>query len=218
MDFAKDVLPILKDLGIFGFIVWGVQKIINNSSERKFADYKSQIDLQLMSYKNQYDNQIEQYKSELKFLNDRLASLHSERLKIIKELNDKLVKLNSAMIRLVSIRPVHPDPDKDKEIKEQILTDTQTTYNDYNNFILFNKIYFDKPFAEKLQKIRNEYFNAQWDFFEPQRLQSMGLTRGEAYRDSGKKVIEASERIREQIPQLITEVEDDFRKLLGVDK
>lgn len=215
MDIAKDVFPILKDLGVFGFIVWGVQKIINNSSERKFADYKSQIDLQLLSYKNQYDNQIEQYKSELKFLNDRLASLHSERLKIIKELNDKLVKLNSAMVRLVSIRPVHPDEAKDKEIQEQILADTQTTYADYNNFILFNKIYFDKPFAEKLEKIRREYFDAQWDFFEPKRLESMGLTRGEAYRDSGQKVIDASKRIREQIPQLIVEVEDDFRKILG---
>ena len=64
----------------------------------------------------------------------------------------------------------------------------------------------------------SEYFEAQWDFFEPQRLESMGLSRGEAYRDSGRKVIEASKKIREQIPQLIIEVEDDFRKLLGADK
>ncbi|MBC7721254.1 MAG: hypothetical protein H7068_04475 [Pedobacter sp.] len=216
MDIVKDLFALLKDVGVFGFIVWGIQKIINNSSERKFADYKSQIDLQMMSYKNQYEKQIEEYKSQLKFLNDKLLSLHSERLKIIKELNDKLVKLNSAMVRLVSIRLVHPDPEKDKEIQEQILTDTQTAYADYSNFILFNSIYFDKPFAEKLKKIRGEFFTAQWDFFEPKRLQSMGLIKSEAYRVSLQKTIEASKKITEQIPLLIQEVEDDFRQLLGV--
>ena len=204
-------ISLLRDTGLFGLIVWGVQKIITNSSDKKFADYKNQIDLKLLSYKNQYDNQIEQYKSELKFLNDRLASLHSERLKIIKDLNDRLVSLNSAMQRLVSARFVHPDKEKDKEIEEQILIDAQTAYSDFNNFVLFNKIYFEKAFANKLQKIRDEYVSAQWDFFEPKRLQSMGLTKGEAYRDSGRKVVEASTKIREQIPQLIIEVEDDFR-------
>lgn len=216
MDLVQDVFPILKQLGIFGFIVWGVQKVINNSSERKFSIYKSQIDLQLMGYKNQYDNQIEEYKSQLKYLNDRLALLHTERLKIIKELNDKLVKLNSAMVKLVSIRLAHSDETKEKLIQQQILTDTQTTYSDYNNFILFNKIYFEKPFADKLQKIRDEYFNAQWDFFSRQRLQSMGIVNDQAYQTSVEKVMSASRQIREEIPQIIMEVENEFRRLLGV--
>lgn len=218
MDINKDVLQILKDLGIFGFAVWGIQKIISNSSERKFADYKSLIDQQLLSYKNKYDLQIENHRSELKLLNDRLGSLHSERLDIIKKLNDKLVKLNSAMVRLVSIRPVHPDKNEDKKIEEKILADTQSTYADYNNFILFNKIYFDKPFADKLEQIRKDYFDAQWDFFEPKRLASMGLTTGTLYIDSVKKVKDASIKIKEQIPQLIAEVEDEFRTILGVDQ
>lgn len=218
MDFFKDIFPLIRDLGVFSLIVWGIQKIINNSSERKFADYKSQIDLQLLSYKNQYDNQIEEYKSQLKFLNDRLASLHSERLKIIKELNDKLVKLNGAMLTLVSGRFVNPDPVKDNEQEQQILEQANVTYQEFNNFILLNKIYFDKALADKLLKIREEYFRAQWDFFEPKRLREMGLTKGQAYPESFKKVLAASDKIRDQIPLLIEEVEDDFRKLLGVDQ
>lgn len=210
-------LDILKDVGVFGFIVWGVQRIINNSSERRFAEYKSQIDLQLMSYKHQYDNQIEEYKSQLKFLNDKLSALHSERLKVIKELNDRLVKLNSAMSRLVTIRPVDPDPEKENNIKDQILNDTLETYAEYNNYILFNRIYFSAELADKLEKIRKDYFDAQWSLFEPKRLEAMGLTKGEAYRESGKQVIEASKRIREEIPEAIKDLENEFRYILGVD-
>jgi len=215
MEF-KDAFPLLRDMGLFGFFVWGVQKIITNSSERKFADYKSLIDLQMLSYKTEYDKQIETYRSELNFLNSRLSSLHSERMKIIKELNEKLINLNSAMLRLVSIRPVHEDPEKDKEIQTQIYTDAHTTYAEYNNFILFNKIYLDKSLAAKLENIRKEFFSAHWNYFEPKRLQSMGLTRGEAYKEAGNKVQEASKKISNEISGLLEEVEDDFRKLLGV--
>lgn len=216
MDIVNDLFPILKDLGIFGLIVWGIQKIISNSSEKKFADYKSYIDMQLMSYKNQYDKQIEEYKSQLKFLNDRLGALHSERLKIIKELNDRLVKLNSAMVRLASARPVDPDKNKDREIEQQVHSNAQTAYAEYNHFIMYNKIYFEKPFADKLLKIRDEYFNAHWDFFEFKWFENSSSVDEESYRTSRRKVIDALRLIREDIPKYIDEIEDDFRLLLGV--
>ena len=221
MGASNGWVSVLKDVGVFGLgfglIVWAVQKIINNSSERRFADYKSQMDLQLMSYKNQYDGQIEEYKSQLKFLNDRLSLLHTERLKIIKELNDRLVKLHSAMVRLVLMRPIDPDPIKENEIKAQILEDAQVAYAEYNNYILFNKLYFKKELSDKLDKIRVDYINAPWDIFEPERLHSMGLTKGEAYKESGQKVIDASKRIREEIPKAIAELEIEFRHILGVE-
>lgn len=213
---------------VFGLIVWGVQKYFSNVSDRRLADFKGIIDQQLLSYKSlydqqiiefkvQFDQQIEKYKSELKFLNDKLATLHTKRIDIIKETNDLLVKLSSAMIRLVAIRPVNPDPEEEKKTKESILIDVQKSYAEYNNFILFNKIYFSKDLADALENIRQQYFNAQWDLFEPDRLRSMGVTTAQAYRESGQLVINASNNIREEIPKAIANVEAEFRKILGVD-
>jgi len=183
----------LRDVGFFGFIVWGVQKIINNSSDRKFADYKSQINLQLMSYKNQYDNQIEQYKSELKFLNDKLASLYGEHLKIVKELYQKLVRLDSAMRTMTrTMIPIINDAEAEEKAR---IAEAQEAFADFNNFVLFNKIYFTKPLAEKLEWITTEYWSAQWDFFEPKRLQSMGVKSREIHIESYEKLKAASLKV-----------------------
>lgn len=213
---------------IFGLIVWLIQKGVSTSADRKLADFKGLIDQQLLSYKNlydqqlleyktQFDHQIEQYKAELKYLNDKLLVLHSRRLDVVKETNDKLVKLNSAMMRLVAIRPVHQNEQKENEIKESILNDAHETYAEYNNFILFNKIYFPEKFAEQLESIRQQYFSAHWDLFGPERLQSIGLGKGAAYRQSGQVVIDASNRIREEIPKILSEIEKEFRIMLGVE-
>lgn len=214
---------------IFGLTVYIIQRGIASKGERELADFKGHIDHQLLSYKNLYDQQlieyklefdrqIEQYKAELKLVNDKLTALHGRRLDVIKELNDKLVMINSAMTRLVSMRPIHEDPQKENEIKEAILKEAQEAYIEYNNFILFNKIYFPGKFAEKLELIRREYFSAHWDLFERERLESMGLPKGESYRESGQIIIDASKRIREEIPKLIIDIETEFRHILGVEQ
>lgn len=208
---------LLKDIGVFGFIVWGVQKIISNSSERKFADYKSQLDIQLKSYQVQFDKEVKKYESELKTLADRLSSLHNERFKIIKEAYQKLVMLDSEMRKMTaSFIPIIEDAKKEEEERIQ---NAQKAFADYNNFVLFNKIYFSPKTAELLESIIKEYKAAQWDFFEPKRLQSFtgGRPSPEGYREAIEKVTKASGKVQNDIPQIIALVEAEFRQIIGVE-
>ncbi len=94
---------------IFGFIVFALQKMMSNRSDRALADFKGDIDRQLLSYKNLYDQELlsykikfdkelEEHKSQLKNFTDKVLTLHTERLKIIRELYEKLVRLDSARV------------------------------------------------------------------------------------------------------------------------
>lgn len=212
---------------VFGLIVFVIQKIISNSSDRKIADFKGLIDQQLLSYKNLYDQQLiqykvefdrqmEGYKSELKYLNDRLLALHTKRFEVVKEVNDRLVRLDSAMNALVRIRPTDPDKDEDAKIKQGLKTEAFEAYADYNNYILFNKIYFTEDFADKLEEIRKQYFTVQWDLNSSERFINMGLNEIDAHRESADAALKALSQIRQGIPQAISEVEKEFREMLGV--
>ena len=114
------------------------------------------------------------------------------------------------MKQLVGMRPIHPDPAEEEKIKNSILDNARKAYVDYNNFILFNGIYFSEELADKLENIRRQYFSAQWDLYEPQRLESMGLTKHQAYKSSGQTVIDASKKIRDEIPKVLKEVEKEL--------
>lgn len=210
-------LALLSSLGISGLLAFWVKQKVINVSQRKFADYKQLIDLQMLSYKTQYDKQILEYKTELSFLNTRLSLLHSKRLEVIEGVFDKLVKLNNAMNMLVS--PVLiTDRSDGKEMESSLVENMRKTYADYDDFILVKKIYLSIDLASKLELIRDNYFDTQWGFFEPQRIEKMGVTRKEdLYVESLKKSMEASKKIRNEIPKIISEVANEFRNILGVD-
>jgi hypothetical protein len=211
---------------IFGFIVFLLQKAVSNRSDRALADFKGDIDRQLLSYKNLYDQELlgykisfdkelEEHKSQLKNFTDKVLSLHTERIKIIRELYEKLVRLDSAMRSMTrTMIPIYQDAEKEEQARVDA---TREAYAEFNNFVLYNRIYFSKELAGKLESIVKEYWSAQWDWFEPKRFQSMGIPIKETYKSTMDKVRAASQKVQDEIPKIIIEIEDEFRKILNVE-
>lgn len=210
-------LEIGRDLGIFSIAAFFIERIIGNSFSQKLEKYKQELDFTIRSYQLTIDSDLERYKSELNLTLTRQTVLHEKRLKIIEDMYKLIVNLDSAMQNMTGITLVYDN--EDGETKFQAKVDTaQTSFADYNNYYMLNKLYFDKTISSLLDNIRKEYFSANFDFFEPKRLKS--FTGGKPSPESFKNALETSQnaikRIQKDIPKTLEQLDEHFRKLLGV--
>ncbi|MGN6399735.1 MAG: hypothetical protein ACTHMD_04740 [Flavisolibacter sp.] len=208
-------IELLRDVGLFSIAAFIIQKIIENSSTKSLEKYKQELDFTIRSYQLTLDTDLERYKSELNLHLTRQSTLHEKRLTIIDEMYKKLVNLDSGMRAMTGMHLVYEDAEKENE--ERVNT-AQKAFAGYNNYFLYNKLYFNKAISDLLENIRKEYFSANFDFFEPKRLHSFtgGQPSREGYRAAVETSQAASKRIREDIPKILEQLEEEFRNLLGV--
>ncbi|MDB5203273.1 MAG: hypothetical protein JWQ27_2682 [Ferruginibacter sp.] len=206
---------VCRDIGVFGVAAFIIQRIIENSSTRNLEKYKQELDFTIRSYQLTLDTDLERYKSDLNLHLTRQTTLHDKRLTIIDEMYKKLVTLDSGMRAMTGMHLVYDDAEK--ESKQRVDT-AQEAFTEYNNYFLYNKLYFNKQISDLLENIRKEYLSANFDFFEPKRLQSFtgGRPSREGYRAAVETSQAAAKRIQNDIPKILEQLEEEFRKLLGV--
>jgi hypothetical protein len=157
--------------------------------------------------KIELQNELE--KSKIQFSN-----LHSKRIEIFENIYNKLTELNAAMIDLT--RRIHPVvEDAEKEHEGRILRANKALF-DFRDFFFPNKIYFDKALAEKIENVHKMYWDKGWDFY----YLNSRLRSGEVLREKWKEFYDESKKITQSInadiPPILTELEEDFREILGV--
>lgn len=208
-------IEVLRDIGVFGIAAFIIQRIIEHSSTKNIEKYKQELDFTIRSYQLTLDTDMERYKSELNLHLTRQTTLHDKRLTIIDEMYKKLVALDSGMRAMTGMHLVYDDAEK--ENKERVDA-AQKAFADYNNYFLYNKLYFNKAISDLLENIRKEYFSANFDFFEPKRLSSFtgGQPSPQGYRAAVETSQAAAKRIKDDIPKILEQLEAEFRKLLGV--
>lgn len=209
-------INLLKDIGIFGIAATAINLILNGSANRRLERYKQELGFKTKEYELSLNASMEKYKAEISLHLNQQNKLHEKRLLIIDEMYKKLVMLDSTMKQMTAfMKPIIEDAEKEE--KERVQR-AQDAFTDYNNYFLNNKLYFGKEVSALLEKLRTEYFSANWDYFEPKRLQAwtQGQSTPQGRVDAHKKAIAASQRIASEIPQTLSLLEDEFRKLLGV--
>jgi hypothetical protein len=206
---------VLRDIGVFGIAAFIIQRIIEHSSTKNLEKYKQELDFTIRGYQLTLDTDLERYKSELNLHLSQQTSLHDKRLGIIDDMYKKLVQLDSSMRELTKPHLVIKDAEKEQQERVQ---KSQEAFIEYNNYFLFNRLYFNEKVSGLLDNIAKEYISANMDFFELQRVQSFmrGQLSQEQFEKAGRKVQDASKRITEDIPQILRTLEEEFRKLLGV--
>ena len=206
---------LLRDVGVFALAAYFIQRIMDNVSNQKLEKYKQELDFTIRSYQLTLDTDLERYKSEMNLHLARQTSLHEKRLTIIDATYKELVHLDSAMRAMTGWQIVIEDGEKEQQER---ITKAQEAFATFNNNFLLNRLYYSKATADILENIRKEYQLANWDFFELKRLQSFtgGQASRHGYREALNKVQDASKRIQEDIPKTLETLEDEFRKILGV--
>ncbi|MNT63038.1 hypothetical protein D3C72_2008130 [compost metagenome] len=142
--------------------------------------------------------------------------MHEKHVGIIDQMYKHLVELDSAMREMTApIKTVRADAEK--EDQERIAR-SQKAFNEFNNYFLFNKLYFKEDVCHLLEAIQKDYWSANYDYFEPKRLQEFtgGRPSFGGYQDAIKTARAAAETIRTEIPKTLKLLEIEFKRLIGV--
>lgn len=191
MEFLKNITYFAVGSGILAFLI---KTITKHYLDKDFEKYK--LNLQ---------NLIEEHKV-------RFSKLHEERALVIKNMYQKLVTAFDSIHSLV--RPMQWAGEKNTGEKMKIaVTDT-------NEFILYysqNKIYFSKGTCASLENITKELKGTIATFQTKEFLKEDLQYNKNASKEHMDHWMKAWDKIDKEIPTALTNLEDEFRLILGVE-
>ena len=195
---------ILKDLGIFtitsGLITWLIKSLGENLINRNQKNYEQKL-----------EHETEQFKSQLNLLSEKANKLHDKRIDRIEELYSLLNNFHDDMQNIISWKVITNMTDQ--EVKDQEFDNVKKAESSGNKFLSYysrHKLYFNLETCSlvdeiiKLLKETHSDFTFKYIF---------GHISAQLEYENVKK---ATERIREKVPALKVKLEDNFRKIIGV--
>ncbi|MFH1585855.1 MAG: hypothetical protein ABIB79_03745 [archaeon] len=181
---------ILRDLLYFligsGLIVWLVKSIVGQILNKDIEKYKWKLNKETL----------------------RFSKLYNERAIVIRDLYYKLFDFEQAMNSFVSI--ITWAGEKPKEEKRKIAAETG---NEFRDFYRKNRIYFSEKIVEILEKMDKIFMTSFINFttLELDNPDSRAIKPSERVEEWNK----VWRRITTEIPELRSELEKEFRGILG---
>ena len=181
------------------------------------------------SIQHEYSQQLETYKAKLKSESDvslerlradlQIASakrnieynrIHEKRLEIISELSGKITDLHQAAASYTSIFERNDGPTKEERRKA-----FGEEFGSFNEYFRTRRLFLPSTLAKKIEDFRTGLYTISIDFM-------IHVEQGREDRtDPGKHIdkwMEASKYTSEEAPRLIEELEEEFRKILGMNE
>lgn len=190
-------------------IFFGKQLVVfffNKTIEAKKAElaqnlenYKKDIEQENKNFQHQLDAKLQEF-------NIKFSSLHSERANVVKELFLKILALQSSLNDLFKIDRLHLKDNID------ILQNFTNKFNDFKRYFLPNKIYFSHQLEIKIENFLIEYSKIANDCINilDQNNKNNFSTNDDL------KWKELSGKFDDFSNEIIKELSDDFREILGV--
>ena len=209
-------MEILESLGIVtiigGLLTWLIKSLGQNFINKNFSAYKLQLENQSNLYKNELNQALEKFKAELNLISEKATKLHSKRLERIEKIYELIINFQNDMTWLVSARVVTGMTQK--EIQEQEFEQTKKAEKsgaELFNYYEKNKLYFNKDTCELLEEILKLLKDSYTDF---SMKYIFGTMSAEFEIEKTKRV---SENIKDKVPKIKIELENNFREIIGVE-
>ncbi len=199
-------------------LVWGkklIEYFFDETIEIKKDELKQNLENHKKNIEQENRNFQHQLDTKLNEFNIQFSKLHVDRAEVVKNIYAKLIELQSAMF--VFTRRMHGViHDSEKESKERADRLNKALF-DFISYYSPNRLYFNEDLAEKLDKIKAEYWEKGWDFS----LLSKELKQSSDFPVYRKKLMSdtkvISENVERDFPVMIKEIEIEFRNILGVE-
>lgn len=217
-----DLIEYLKYSGpstilLFVGLIWGkgfIKYFFDETIELKKLElnheleiYRSQLEQQNKSFQHSLDTKLNEF-------NIRFSSLHQERAEVIRQLYYKLVELQSSMFNLT--RRAHLVINNAHKEEDERLERMNKALQDFNNYYLPNKIYFNSEITNKLNNLSKEYWDKGWDYSFISKQFKEGSIPRDLFDEYFEKSKSISNIVEKDFVKLIEELENDFRQILGV--
>lgn len=157
--------------------------------------------------KSFFDTEVKKYQLELEKERIQFSELHDRRAEVTAELYQRFVKLEEDMRSMTHPMEMASDPPKD-----ELMESAAESGNEFINFYMRNKIYLPPEVCETVEDLHEEMrgvFNA-WTVHKPHEERPGENVDPEKWLELWNTVTE------DEVPELKTELESHFRKLLGV--
>jgi len=184
---------------LVGALAFVGRSLIGRWLDRDLENYKAKLQATNAT-------ELERLRADLELIafehETRFAKLHEKRAEVIAELYKRLVR---AMNSIRYMAEATQDPEK-QPFKEQLTKDGAKHGSEFWTYFDEHRIYFNRDLCEKLDKIRVEFEMVYiWD-----------LTSGGP--DDIKTWIKIWDKMHIRIPEIRKDIENTFRKMLGVDQ
>jgi hypothetical protein len=148
----------------------------------------------------------------------KYAKLHDKRMVIIEEMYTKVMNLNINLQDYMapfqqSKTGKQEDFEAEQKEKQQKAFDS---YNDLNLFYHTRKLYFEEGTRTKMEELLKTIRSKIWDFTAPERMKSYGAEHKDLMNEY-KKRHEASDYIFDEIPKMLSALEKELQKMIGVE-
>lgn len=213
MDWTK----ILSEVGavgiISGLIVWLIKQLGQRYIDKGTKAYEQKLQNQSDLYKAELNQALEKYKSDLAFLSQKAFKLHDKRLERIEKLYALLTGFYDDMYHLTTWKVVTGM--SDDHVNKQNFENTKKAGDSGTEFFKYyskNRLYFDKDTCKLIEEIikllKDSHFDFSYEYI-------FGPISADFKFETVKK---ATEKIREKVPKIKSELEDNFRKIIGVNE
>lgn len=212
MDWNK----ILTDIGIVGIIsgllVWLIKQLGQLLIDKNLSLYKQELQNKSDLYKSELNQVFEKYKAELAFHSQKAFKLHDRRLEKIDELYSLLSDFYNDMFTLTTWKIVTDMTEE--QIRTQEFNNTKKAGETGNKFLSYydkNKLYFNsdtcKLIDEIIQLLKDSHSDFSFKYIFGQISPQMEI----------EKIKEATEKIRNKVPEVKAKLEKNFRDIIGVE-
>jgi len=204
------MLPdVLKQLGLFGIgvtaIGWLIRTIIVHWLDRDVAKYRSDLhsarDVEMERLRN--DLRIRSIEHEIRF-----RSIHERQAEVLAETYSCLYKLNKAVASYIAILEHQGDPSKEEKLK--VVSQMHDKFQSYFNP---RKIFFPKTLGDRVMSVANKFAEIANIFTRGQQREQRGSYSPPDEPDHWQK---AYDRMKDEVPPLLEQLEQGFQRLLGV--
>jgi hypothetical protein len=189
---------IISILGYFG------KNIFQHYLDKDIEKFKLSLQNEVNLAQLKRDKEIENYKTDLNVILNKQIALQNKKAEVIEKLYGLLAEFNKCMVELTAevkiIKGQTIEEKQENEIKE--IDEAAKKGNAFLDYFRLKKIYFDKDTCLLIDGLNREFKMAYSGY----------LTSKPSYRFDK----DAFETINNKVPPLLTNLEIEFRKMLGV--
>jgi hypothetical protein len=194
---------------LIGALAWLTRSWISEKLKNSIKhEYDEKLETHKAQMKAQSDVELEKLRSSLAVAsaerNVRFTKLHERRAKVISKTYALLRDLHTKLGNYV--KPFSPAWDRSRDEKRKEVAEAHDAFFSYYSQ---NKIFLSKEAVTKIDDINQQSGKIIYDFFYG--IEMKTADQG----DSLKVWLEICNRVKDEMPVALGELEEEFRKLLG---
>lgn len=175
-------------------------------------EYSQELETFKARLKAESDVSLERLRADLQIASARrnieYSRIHEKRLEVISEISGKIADLQQAAASYTSMFEWNDGPTKEERRKA-----FAEVFGDFNKYFRPRRLFLPSTLAEKIEDFRTGLYRISIDFMIHV---EQGLKHSTDPGRQTDKWMEASKYTSEEAPRLIVELEEEFRKILGM--